>query len=847
MIDSELDVNQEIVAWVKQQPYWVQYTSRLILNDKNIELAVIFKYFLEEHKLSKPAESKPEAVLIDKVATDKGNSRVYLKRLEEVVANALATNQKIEFSKNLTVIYGNNGSGKTGYIRLLNNSFISRGDMEILPNVFKDTSIEPHGKFTFTSEDSEEFVLEFPNDKADGRFDCFSVFDNKSVRVHLDDKNQLTFKPQGLDYFEKLATVFSEIKVLAEENLKKYNDEIDFSIHFSGDSEVKTFIIGIKATTTDEELKKYEITNIEKDKAKSLEKEKQILVALDIKRKLDELEVVKKGILQAQQILIQAKINLNLQVRNNIKVLIRSIKNNKSLLLKRGVQDFKNKDIDGVGNEKWKNFLVAGQDFIKRNGYVYPKVGDPCIFCWQPLSPESVKLVERYWELLSNALETKLKYDETILKNLELELQALDTVLVSEGTVVYKWLEDNDKAILVKLIKYSKLLSRLKIQLLANINVGDWTKTSRLYKRFYNLNKSVIKIQTEIDKLTKADKTKEIENINTTLETLKNKQIYSDLLQQIKLHLRNLRISNNFRNGIKELDTTKITLKHSELYRKLVDQKYKDIFNAECTLLDAGFGIAINQSGDKGKSYRQLQICGRQPDKVLSEGEQKVTSIADFVTENTLCPNNYGMIFDDPVTSLDLERKEKIATRLTDLSELKQVIIFTHDPIFLFFLRKKAELRKIDTSFHWIKKINGIPGIIANNDGPGDESRYKNSDEVSVLYNQSLTVNGSENEKIIKDGFSLLRTCYEHLIVNELFNKVVKRWEERISIDSLKNVIVTPAITIEICETYSRLSEYIEGHLHSDDTVGNTPESSNLKAEIEKFNALKGTIKLLKK
>jgi ABC-type multidrug transport system ATPase subunit len=49
--------------------------------------------------------------------------------------NALAEDQSLKFGKNLTVVYGDNGAGKTGYIRILKDSCRARGQEKILGNV----------------------------------------------------------------------------------------------------------------------------------------------------------------------------------------------------------------------------------------------------------------------------------------------------------------------------------------------------------------------------------------------------------------------------------------------------------------------------------------------------------------------------------------------------------------------------------------------------------------------------------------------------------------------------------------------------------------------------------------
>ncbi len=49
--------------------------------------------------------------------------------------NALAEGQTLRFAPNLTVVYGDNATGKTGYIRILKSACRARGQEKILGNV----------------------------------------------------------------------------------------------------------------------------------------------------------------------------------------------------------------------------------------------------------------------------------------------------------------------------------------------------------------------------------------------------------------------------------------------------------------------------------------------------------------------------------------------------------------------------------------------------------------------------------------------------------------------------------------------------------------------------------------
>src|SRR5690606_34198985 len=52
--------------------------------------------------------------------------------------NALAENQTVTFSDGLTIVYGDNGAGKTGYIRILKQACRARGREDILGNVISN-------------------------------------------------------------------------------------------------------------------------------------------------------------------------------------------------------------------------------------------------------------------------------------------------------------------------------------------------------------------------------------------------------------------------------------------------------------------------------------------------------------------------------------------------------------------------------------------------------------------------------------------------------------------------------------------------------------------------------------
>jgi hypothetical protein len=133
-----MKVLQEIFYWSVDRPVWQRDALRRLvvngeLNDEDIQaLTDICKGvhgLLETPKVEPLAK---EHVPDGGVATA-AVSLVSIFHHQGV--NALATDQTLKFVPGLTIVYGDNGAGKTGYIRILKQACRARGQEAILGNV----------------------------------------------------------------------------------------------------------------------------------------------------------------------------------------------------------------------------------------------------------------------------------------------------------------------------------------------------------------------------------------------------------------------------------------------------------------------------------------------------------------------------------------------------------------------------------------------------------------------------------------------------------------------------------------------------------------------------------------
>lgn len=200
---------------------------------------------------------------------------------------------------------------------------------------------------------------------------------------------------------------------------------------------------------------------------------------------------------------------------------------------------------------------------------------------------------------------------------------------------------------------------------------------------------------------------------------------------------------------------------------------------------------------------------------MLSEGEQTAAALADFLTEIELNGSCAGLIFDDPVTSMDHMRKESIAERLVDEATRRQVIVFTHDILFTNYLATAAEEKNVAFAGRtvWRDRANS-PGAIDRIAFPHEHYEGAAHDRARKHWEAAKALAGEEQRDALEKACGSLRTAYEDFIQKKLFGNVVRRWRENITF-TLDKVFFDEGIAGRINERMGLLSRYIDAHSHS--------------------------------
>ncbi len=217
-----MTVLQEILQWSQDRPMWQRDAlRRLVLNgdlfeEDVLKLTEICKsaYGLAEQQDSSPLgeEDVPNKAVGEPVSL----SSIFHHR----GVNALAEDQTLKFGPGLTIVYGDNGAGKTGYIRILKSACRARGQEKILGNITSGTTpLAPVIAVSYKV-GAETDLREWAGGEKDEFISRVSVFDTQCAAVYLTEKTDVAFRPFGLDLFDKLVKACKAVGMKLETEQK---------------------------------------------------------------------------------------------------------------------------------------------------------------------------------------------------------------------------------------------------------------------------------------------------------------------------------------------------------------------------------------------------------------------------------------------------------------------------------------------------------------------------------------------------------------------------------------------------------------------------------------------------
>ena len=211
---SQAQALADILAWSETRPGWQRDALRRLCTTGELVESDLNE--LTDLCISGGQGHDPlTAGHLPSVDTD--NATVNIRSVHGVAdVNALGRGQRLSFDKRgMTVVFGGNGSGKSGYARILKRACRSRSPArgeDVLPNIYVQEPGKPRATIEFAAGGQLVSTTWEDGETADPLLSAVSVFDSRTASVHVDGENEVAYTPLPLHVLAQLANACREVK-----------------------------------------------------------------------------------------------------------------------------------------------------------------------------------------------------------------------------------------------------------------------------------------------------------------------------------------------------------------------------------------------------------------------------------------------------------------------------------------------------------------------------------------------------------------------------------------------------------------------------------------------------------
>lgn len=694
-----------LVNWSASCPGWQRDALRRLCNSDALtpndlsELLAISKGERQGQFLTADDVRDPSA----------GGAAVTLGELHGVQhVNALAVGERLSFGKTgVTVIYGDNGAGKSGYARILKSLCRARspkGDT-ILPNIYAHAPGVPTASIDFHVGGQKHSATWSQGHAADPQLTAISVFDSRTANVHVDSTNDLAYTPLPLKILAALAQACQDLKAKLAVEIKALEDQTPAILSEPGCKPSTTagkLIAGLSHKTAPVDVIKLAgLTAAEEGRLQTLLTD----LGADPAQTARRLENGRRRLSEIKASLVAlargAGPDQALDLQSAAKV-SRDAQTAATLAM---TDLFASEPLPDVGAAVWRALWSAARTYSDEAAYPdhsFPKVDDgaKCVLCQQVLGPEAAARLTRFEAFVQNESS---RLDREAREHLEALRTALQSATVSMGAV-RQWVitlrDDLGEATLATEVRRAAVSAAWRIRaMLASDAAVIASLPPPVAAPTEGLEALDAALATRLSALTAESDSPERVELAAERDELADRKwlalVKDDVLAAIERH----KAIAALQKASKDTATNRITAQSTEFARALVTNRLRARFAMEIDKLGvAGLAVELQQARTSaGVPFFQVRLMNKPSEpvgKILSEGEHRCVALAAFMAELATIDTTSAIVFDDPVSSLDHLHRDRVAGRLADEGKSRQVIVFTHDIAFLLLLEEACRPTK---------------------------------------------------------------------------------------------------------------------------------------------------------
>ena len=828
------DAMREILQWSEDRELWQRDALRQLIQGtalQDIDLDRLEGICTGERK---------DAIVLDEshlAIETSAEQAVSLSKISGVAGvNALAGDQELTFGENgITIIYGDNGSGKSGYCRVLKHACRSRDQkFSIHPDICEPSDTLQSALISYESGKSERSAAWSPDLDSDGELGMVSIFDSHSANTHVQSENNVAYTPLPMRILEGLGDLCDELKnrldarggaieaqtpqVISNHTLTATTAAGKFVVTLSNRSDLN--VLKLLCTLTEEEARRLETLRAD--------------LAQDPQQTIRNLRAQQERVTKLMKTisnLVQACADTSLKelgaLRGTLSAAREASKSASEEL-------FAASPLPDIGSDAWKVLWEAARAYSDGNAYPdksFPDLEastDLCVLCQQPLTTEAVQRERTFEAFVQGTTKAKEDGCQTRLDEMLRDLKGAKIAPEARSAALTFLKEELSLEDLAQ--EVDTWIAQAQERLIATLEREEWVSVE-VKVPTEALEKLKVEFQTRIDQLAAmqdAEARAKLEHEKRELdERLKLADIKDDVIAQIT----RLKTLTDLKKVTKTTARRSSTNKNKELSEKLVTGALRDRFAREIDKLRLNTNpLELRKTRDsKGQSYFQVgfvKFPGQPLGDILSEGEHRCVALAAFLAELVTSKEYSGIVFDDPMSSLDHMYRVRVARRLAEEAQHRQVIIFTHDLGFLFEVKREAEARDVPLHYQHVRKRGEKPGHIS----PDLPLKAKQAPalvhalrgELKAFKGQFETVAEMRRVAWSKGIVEQLREAWDQVIA-DFIEPVLGRFDNKIKGSSIFKLLALTENDVEIMNAArARLSEdlhNVAGALNPEDVT----------------------------
>lgn len=831
-----------LIAWANEQDHWVRaIVSEVIAARKDLpeqSIGAAFDVLLAEKGLSGDAAPNVPPLSVGATTVETAED-LRLARLAGLTGvNALAGGQEICFHPKLTVLFGENAAGKTGYVRVLKRVASVRSAQQILGDISVPAASKPRAKIEYTLAGATK-SLDWNDEIGVPPFTRMSVFDSGAASLHVDDDLTYVFTPSELALFQYVHRAIDAVKARLERAKSEAQPKgtSPFLHRFPRDQTVYPKIETLGAATPISDLEG--LANVAPEEQASLAAIRERVEALQPRAADTRLPVATsdRDLYDAVRGAAEVAASFPWDKYNDGVELLRRTEERYAVASKKA---FAGEDVPAIFGDAWQDFITAGEAYLRAIGaHEHPRTGDRCPYCQQNLDEKAIELVRRYRDFCNNEPKRALDAASEALKRIAAPVTGLGlhAVKVSCDRRRAAFADPSTApALLTKAVGFLELFERLQAQVAASDSVAEGhAASSKGTEIARDAKEAVAGAERAISDLRKqaSERKTDLDRETAKLRVLENRLTLKALLPDVRTYVERAQWAARATPLINRIPAVlrSLTEQSKVASQELLDKDFERLFEAERVALRAP-KVRLDFAGRKGQAARKkLLVPNHRLSDILSEGEQKVIALADFLAEAALRRTTAPVVFDDPVNSLDHRRIQEIARRIVALSTERQVVLFTHNILLVMEIVSLLESAPADFAYFSVEEIDGKVGIVTAGERPRLDSLADLKGKINQLIQNAGTQAGETRAALIEKAYEVLRAWIEVFMEKELLAGVVERYSPHVRVTALQNIKHDRLMSADaaIRPLYEKVCRYIASHSQPAPTLGVRPTLDDFK------------------